>query len=227
MGVIIRNILRFMAIMVFLIPFWLKGQSNEPKFHLQLLSGTEAGWWVYNKGSTDTLPQIHRGYDRTHFAFMLPIELGMVLTYPQLEWGLSFTFLTLYDDELISSAHSWRKYRIYPLTTDEHQVRLFQWGLSGSYIWIDRPRYEFQAGIKLGGFHLIEVLEVDSPFGLKWFQEILLTQKVRINRHFDLMLVPKVARMRIQVRNSPYAGERHDIYRIGFHLGLRMKLSRQ
>ena len=216
---------RFLVLLILLIPHLMTGQSLRHQLRIQLLTGTETGWWVYNKGMTDTLPSIHRGYDRTHLAFMLPFELGLIYEGTKSEAGISFTWRTLYDDVLISSAHTWRRFNKYALTSGDKQVRMIQWGLHASYKWIETPRYEFHSGLKLGGFYLLEVIAAESPFGFKWFQEILLTQKIQLSRHVSFILVPRVARMRIQLPDSPYEGARHDIYNIGFHLGLRMGLA--
>ena len=55
---------------------------------LGINGGLEAGWWIYNKGFNDTLHSSHLGYDRTHLAFVIPVEV--CFSIKKEKWLLDF-----------------------------------------------------------------------------------------------------------------------------------------
>ncbi|MEO0898855.1 MAG: hypothetical protein AAFY71_20750 [Bacteroidota bacterium] len=196
---------------------------GQNKWSVQLDTGVGAGWWVYDKGLTDTLPNIHRGYDRTHLAFIFPVSMGLRYQHKNLTLGMQLGIASLRDDRMVASDHRRGDFNKYSISTDELEgVPLAQVAAQLGYVMVSGKRLELTP-IVYGGFNWTwhdhpEVAE----FNQRIYRAVDLQFRIKLASHLSLLLFPRYTNILLRESDTPYESSKHNVYAIGLHTGLQV-----
>lgn len=192
----------------------------QAQLSLSVQSGTELGWWVYNKGWTDTLPTVHQGYDRTHLSFVAPVGLQLQYQHQRWEYGLGLQFRVLFDDVLIGSDHRRGGRNQYNLSRNGSDVGFVLWQGHLAWLALEKGRYQLWPQVQLGGFRPIATHPREQFFQYFVLYSLGLEQRVRMGDNWALQLSPRYVEQTIFTGPGAYEGETHKIYTIGLILGI-------
>ncbi|MEM7374649.1 MAG: hypothetical protein AAF587_39020 [Bacteroidota bacterium] len=214
--------IRHLLLVMMLCPMLLQAQSLP--IHVELGAGAGAGWWVYNKGLTDTLPSIHRGYDRTHLSMVWPTEIAVSYSHKQWEWGLALGQRTLSDNQMIGSDHRRGRSRKYTISVEgKKNVPIQHLSLFGRGYLLKRRHVWIGASGSIGVFYMVHQHPQKFSFRKHIAQEIGIVHLIWLSPHLALTIHPQVSNYRITTE-SPFDGEKHNIYSLAARVGVRMSL---
>jgi hypothetical protein len=218
---------RSLSILLAAIWLWLIQplSAQDLRLNVELSSGAAVGWWVYDKGFTDTLPQLHRGFDRTHLSFVLPVDFSVTLQQQRWEFGLGAGYRQLQDDQMVASDHRRGARNTYYITERNTNILFFQAFGQLRYELLQFPRFSLAPSIKLGRFWVRHTHPQAATFRQQWVREIGLMARFKLLPRLEYWFMPQYADQLITVPNS-HVGERHNIYTIGILAGLRYSLTR-
>lgn len=198
--------------------------AQKGGFSFEIGTGMGAGWWVYDKGVTDTLPSIHRGYDRTHLAAMWPSELSGIYTAGRWSVGLGIGYLFLDDKRMVGSEHRRGRSRKYNVAAkDRAGIFIRHANLQGQYYLIQNARLSLGAQLRVGLFQMVHAHPRASTFRLHLSQEFGLVHLIPLTSHFSLYIRPQFSNFRIWTADG-FDGERHNVYSLSGVIGLRISL---
>lgn len=198
--------------------------AQKREFSLEIGTGMGAGWWVYDKGLTDTLPSIHRGYDRTHLAAMWPSEFTGIYTNKRWSVGLGIGYLFLDDKRMIGSEHRRGRSRKYNVAAkDRKGITIRHVHLQGRYFLIENDRLGLGMQVRVGLFQMIHAHPRASTFRLHLSQEVGLIHLIPLTSHFTFYIRPQFSNFRIWTAEG-FEGERHNVYSLSGVVGLRVAL---
>lgn len=199
--------------------------SQAPPIQIELGAGVGAGWWVYNKGFTDTLPTIHRGYDRTHLSMLWPSELSISYARNNWEWGIALGQRTLADDQMIGSDHRRGRFRKYTISVDsKNNIPIQHISLFGRGYLIKKRKFWMGASASLGTFYMTHNHPRKSTFQLHIAQEVGIIHLIWLSPHLAFTVHPQFSNYRI-TSEGQFEGERHNIYGLTGRLGLKISLA--
>jgi hypothetical protein len=196
------------------------GQDLSQRFSLEISTGAEAGWWIYDKGSDNAAIENNLGYDVTHLALILPFDAGLQYEWKKLSLGAGISYRVLNDDIMRSQGFSITGGNQY--TIAEERVPFFQYWVQGSYTLADRPNFRFAPVLRFGGFRLESIHPEKANFGAKYFLEGGLHHQIRIWKNLWWILRLKYTFMTIRPVGQTHFHENHRIYGIGANTGLRI-----
>ena len=187
-------------------------------------AGLGAGWWVYNKGFDDAA--FHLGYDRTHLAFSLPVELNLWVGKGPHRWLLGGGTRRLVDDIMIGSEHqSWSRRRY--LISEESFIRFRELHIGYGYSLVQRPRYQLIPQIRLGHFFFEHIHPGGDAMGMVWQREVGVQQQVWLSRKVCITLEGRYSDWKIAGNSTARRAEEHHIYAVDLRLGLGIKIWEQ
>jgi len=206
---------------VFFLLFCLSLSGQELSWRISLEAGIGAGWWVYDKGLTDTLPHIHRGYDRTHLSFLIPQSMSIGLEYRNLSLGIQAGRSKLEDTRMVSSDHRRGSYNKYSIAAEGlEDIPMHHLGGELGYKLVNRPGFTFVPTLILGGLWLEASHPEVQAFDQRFYRAGELRFIVKLYPKVDLLLFPRYTNILLMDRSNPYENSHHNIYGIGLHAGL-------
>lgn len=198
--------------------------AQKGQFSLEIGTGMGAGWWVYDKGITDTLPSIHRGYDRTHLAAVWPSELSGLYTYKRWSVGLGLGYLFLDDKRMVGSEHRRARSRKYNVAAkDRAGISIRHVHVQGQYYLIQNSRLWLGAQLRVGLFQMIHAHPRASTFRLHLSREIGLAHLIPLTSRLTFYIRPQFSNFRIWTADG-FEGERHNVYGLSGIVGIRLSL---
>lgn len=212
--------IRIFVFPLLLLPIFSFSQSS-PQFFLQISSGADIGWWIYDKGQTDTLPTIHRGYDRTHLAAIYPIEIEAGIKAQRWTFAAGYSRRTLEDNVMIGSDHRRGDRNKYKIIQDKSYIPLHTYHAQAAYSLVQKRRFSMGFQLRVGGFSLTHDHPRKAYFHHQWMYETALPIYLDISRQLQFMFRPRYAQLNISTKGSTYNGEKHGIYSVGATGGLR------
>lgn len=199
--------------------------AQQGKWLFSYEIGLGAGWWVYDKGLTDTLPQIHRGYDRTHLSFLTHQSLSVAYSTPRFMIGIQGGINTLEDPTMVGSDHRRGAFRRYELSRGgNEQVPLPHFAAKIGVNLINKEKFRLTPIAVLGAnwvqaFHS-EVMEFDRRF----YRAGELQFAISVFPNLNLLLYPRFTNILLKDSNVPFEHAKHNVYGISLHTGLELSI---
>lgn len=196
--------------------------KGEQRLLVELSIGITSGWWVYNKGSLDGTEKTNLGWDHTRTA---PFEhLNGILIYQHSKWkiGGGTCLSVLFEDEMLGSENSSRKYDKYPIA-DRYPL-FWQFYMMTEYDIFSRKRYALSPHLKCGSFMVNTTHPEADNFGFRYFFEAGVNNEIKMKNNLFLMLMPCYKTMTIFPKEKKADKERHHISNFGVQVGLRYSL---
>ncbi|MDN5202646.1 hypothetical protein QQ008_14755 [Fulvivirgaceae bacterium BMA10] len=188
------------------------------KIALEISIGAEAGWWVYNKGTSDGGVKNDLGWDRSHHSLKVPMGLNVLYRIHRFKLGLGGSFAFLTDDDMIASDDTRpirSKYKI-----SNGVVTFFTYHVASEYDLLQMSHYTFAPHVKFGFFEIGTLHPEKNNFGNRTFWEVGITNEFRKDK-FVLIFRPAYTAMTIVPREEKNDGERHNVYSTGLTFGIR------
>jgi hypothetical protein len=195
----------------------LAAQSN---WSLSVQSGAELGWWVYDKGFNDSLPDFHQGFDRTHLSFVLPLEISLHWQNQRWQYGLGLQYRVLFDDVLIGSDHRRSSRNQYNISRNGSEVGFVQWHAQLAWQALQQGRYQFWPWLRVGGFRPFAVHPREDYYRFFLHYTLALENRVQMGEKWALQFMPRYTEKTILTRSDAFRGEQHKVYTIGIMLGV-------
>ncbi|MCB9235388.1 MAG: hypothetical protein H6581_27280 [Bacteroidia bacterium] len=162
-------------------------QVSKGKFAVDLQSGTQAGWWIFNQGSDDPKISNNQGWDRTHLANIWHEELNLRYRLGRLQLGAGVAFLDLRDRIMVDSEdQSWSRDRY--AIADVSLKGIFYSAIVGWEL-VSNPRYSFVPELKTGTFYLDQISPEKPWMKGNFHWEAGLSNEFRLGR-LGLLLKP-------------------------------------
>ncbi|MCI4666626.1 MAG: hypothetical protein MRZ79_00590 [Bacteroidia bacterium] len=199
--------------------------GQEKQWLISFEAGLGAGWWVYDKGQTDTLPQIHRGYDRTHLSFLIPQSISVSYSTEKILLGVQAGRTRLEDSRMVSSDHRRGSFNKYSIAEDgiDYIPITYLVGKIGWHI-IRKPRFRLTP-VFLAGLTQVRAQHPESlTFSRRIYRAGELHFSVALSPNVNLLLYPRYTNVLFRDLNSKYLQSKHNVYGIGLHAGLELAL---
>lgn len=210
------------AILPFLLLSPLKVYTQSP-FHqwgIEVSEGVSVGWWIYDKGFADTLPDWHQGYDRTHLSAMFQTDLTFDYRSKKFFASVGGRFSSLQDNIMISSADRRRTGTRYRITTG-NAVHFFSLFLTGGYNLSTKNTFSFTPTLSVGTFFLNTTHPQKSFFQYRYFYDIGVRHTFHLSENWDFSIFPHYSQMVITTTPAADSGSGHHIYTLGVNLAFR------
>ncbi|MEL6653217.1 MAG: hypothetical protein AAFQ87_20670 [Bacteroidota bacterium] len=196
----------------------------KAQWQIELGSGGEIGWWVQNNGYHDTLPSLHQGYDRSHLAFFLPVDLAIGYQWDKLSIFLGARFRYFDDNVLIGTDNARGNRSRYRLRSDAEGVYLYEAHTRLQYALVKRPKIAMQPYLGLGTFWhnalIAEAAQAQQP----WQFDVGVDLDFRLGERLSLYVRPRYARSLINYSETVNRDLQQNMYSLGFLTGLRLHL---
>lgn len=196
-------------------------QNKHNSLIIDVVSGVESGWWVYNKGSTEEGGQNNLGRDRTRHRVFLPTEMSICYKIHRLKMGAGINHSWFFENTMLGSTDSYFfRYR-YPVS--ENTIKILKMNLLGEFDLIQKNNYMLSPVIKFGIFKIDTNHPEKANFGTKTFWGFGITNQIKLSK-FSLILRPVYYVLTIKPDVEKASHEQHHIYSIGVNIGLRYSI---
>ena len=196
-------------------------QSNHNSLIIDVVSGVESGWWVYNKGSTEESVSNNLGWDRTHHRVFLPLEIGIYYQIHRYKIGLGLNHSWFFENTMFSSKDSYFFPDRYPVS--DNTIKILKLSLQGEFDLVQKQVFSLSPIIKFGFFKIDTNHPEKDNFGRKTSFAFGITNQIRLSK-MDLILRPIFYLLTISPKVEKVYNEKHNIYSIGLNIGLRFPL---
>lgn len=195
-------------------------QANQ-NLIIEIFSGVETGWWVYNKGSTEEGIQNNLGWDRTRHRPFIPIELGIYYKINRIKIGVGVVHSWFFENAMLSSYDSYFFPNNYQIS--ENSIKILQMNLQTEFDLVQKPNYSLSPLIKFGIFDIDTNHPQKDNFGTKTVFGFGITNQIKLSKA-TLLIRPIFHWFAIQPKVEKVFNEKHNIYSIGLNIGLRYSL---
>ncbi|MDX2247715.1 MAG: hypothetical protein SF052_13105 [Bacteroidia bacterium] len=197
--------------------------AQQPTYRLGLgiSGGMSAGWWIFDKGFNDTLPDWHEGYDRTHLTVLIRSEFTLSFRNAKGFAELGGGFRALQDNIMISSADRRRtgtRYRI----SSGRAVPVFAFYLTGGYHLFQKKSFSFTPTLSAGTFFLTTNHPQKAYFKNRFFYDVGVSHIFYLSERWDFSVFPHYSQMIITTTREANKGSGHAIRTVGFLFGFRL-----
>lgn len=215
-----KNILAIGIFLCMLSPT-VQAQKLKKKFAIEVSSGTDLGWWIYDTGIPQQSNTNDWGRDYTHHSLALGLGLDLLCRFDKFTLGAGVQTSWLFEDDMIGAQDS--EFEFDRVDIAEQAVNFTFYSLQASYTLIESKKYSFSPAFRYGIFQIDTVHPERDNFGAKTFLEIGFDNAVRLS-NIELIARPRYRVMKIKPETEKNPGEKHRIYNIGLQLGLRFWL---
>lgn len=195
-------------------------QTNQ-NLQIEILSGVETGWWVYDKGSTEESTPNNLGWDRTRHRAFLPTEINAFYKIHRYKIGLGVNHSWFLENTMLSSSDTYFFPNRYPVS--ESTVKIFKLYFQSEIDLVQKPKYSLSPVIKFGFFNIDTNHPEKDNFGTKSFWGFGITNQIKLSK-ITLIVRPVLYWLTIQPKIEKVYHEKHNIYSIGLNVGLRFSL---
>jgi hypothetical protein len=196
-------------------------QDQHDSLIIEVMSGVESGWWVYNKGSTEEGVQNNLGRDRTGYRLFLPTELNIFYKMHRFKIGAGINHSWFFENTMFSSTDSYFYRDRYSVS--KNAVKILKVNLAGEFDLIQKMKYALSPVIKFGIFQIDTTHPEKANFGMKTFWGFGITNQIKLSK-FNLILRPVYYLLTIKPDVQKANHEQHNIYSLGLNIGLRYSL---
>ena len=184
-------------------------------------SGFQAGWWMYNHGTSDPNIFANQGLDYSHFSTFLPFGLAFGKEFGKTKLALGAAYTIYFDNEL-------RRHTNSPSILATYEIADGYPKLVHAFFQIDRvllQRKNFAVGpfLKAGWFKLL----ADPPrawrFGFSYFWQAGLQGSFNLSTG-QVFLRPSFQENYIKINEPDLDGAQNKIFSVGVELGYRLAL---
>ncbi|MDX2302661.1 MAG: hypothetical protein NW226_07660 [Microscillaceae bacterium] len=189
-----------------------------PRLILELSSGADLGWWLYQKGSVNSF--LDQGQDYTHHSATIGIELDLLYRLGRWRLGLGMSYGGFFEDEMNGTRNSEFVVDEY-LITEGAAVQFFRYNLQAEYILIQKNKFSLGPQIKYGWFEINTSHPEKENFGYRSYWEVGLQHEFKLKKIY-LFFRPKYQVSTILPKEEKQPEEKHKIYGIGLQIGLRI-----
>mgnify|MGYP002624630179 CR=1 FL=1 len=208
---------------IFLIFFHFSGFAQQQKaWFAESFTGFQAGWWMYNHGTTDPGIFANQGLDYSHFSAFIPIGIASGLAFKRSSLALSAAYTIYFDKELRRHTNTPSVLATYPVS--DGWTRLVQLGIQADHTLIQRKNFGFGPFARLGWFKLLAEPPQSGQFGYSWFWQLGFQAKLQIGRSI-LFLRPSYQENMISIKNPDLDGAKHSLFSLGAEIGYRLNLT--
>ena len=216
------SVFRFFIFFLFLSEVGIS-QNSQPEFSLEIISGAEIGWWIYNKGSTEAGVKNNLGWDKARVSPFIPIEINGIVIFKKWSIGAGFNYSMLLENEMDNHRDSRQFFAQYEIA--ERFVTLSSFQVLTEYRLFQSPKFSLNPGIKAGYFLINTTHPQKDNFGPKLFWEFGLTHEIIFSR-IRFLIRPNYTTMIIFPKNRLNENEIHHLYSFGVNVGMRLFLTR-
>lgn len=192
-----------------------------PRLLLEMSSGVQVGWWIYNKGS-DVLGVFNNlGWDRTRNVPLISLEVEVLYQTGRLRLGVAANRGSLLAEEMIGSRDAVGIFDQYPIA--RKSVQIYKMALVVEYDLAVKGNYFFSPYLQGGTFFIQTLHPAKENFGLQTALEFGLNNQVKISR-WRLVFKPNYTLYAINPKRKIAYNEKHTINTLGLILGARYQL---
>ena len=190
---------------------------------LEFATGMFTGWWIFDKGMSDSIPGYHEGYDRSHLSTMAPARINLIYSGERWSVGTQLGYLWLNDKELVSSVRFPDMSLKYDIA--ENALHFIQYGFQGEYTIAKGRNYQFRFHLSAGSFAAFHNHPDKEDFGTPYFWMAGITNEFDLGK-IKLVLRPEYSNLRLTYRTSNPNGKRNNVYYFGAGAGIRVPLTK-
>ena len=203
---------------VLLLPIMAECQNS---IKVEFVSGFETGWWVYNKGSTDSQTKNNLGWDRTRHSIFLPAELNIFYKLDRFKAGVGANYSVFFVYQMVSSKDTYSEPNIYHVA--ENSVKFLKMNLIAEFDLIQKISYSLSPLVKFGFFEIDTTHPEKENFGRKTFWTFGITNEINLSK-LSLIVRPVYDVLTILPQEEKGKNEKHNIYSMGLNLGIRYSI---
>lgn len=188
------------------------------KIDLQIGTGIDIGWWVYNKGSNSPNYFNTQGWDRSHLSAGVPLSFSLHTKIKRFYIGAKIDYLTWFNDKMMASNDSDEQVVRYKITEKKY-INFINYGVSVKYQLLKKKNYTLLPCFTYGSFWENSIHPQKSNFGKKWLIEVGVENQIyRKNHYFWIRL--KYVEKRILPKTPLFFHEKHHIYNLAIDIGI-------
>lgn len=195
--------------------------QSQNNWFLEVNTGFQAGWWMYNHGTSNQNVFANQGLDYSHFSSFLPFGLALGKKLGKTKIALGAAYTIYFDDEL-------RRHTNTPSILATYKIADGFPKLVHAFFQIDRTllqRKNFTVGpfLKAGWFKLL----ADPPrawrFGFSYFWQAGLQGSFKLKKG-QIFLRPSFQENYIKINEPDLEDARNKIFSLGVELGYHLDL---
>ncbi len=205
-----------------LLTFSTNAQQKATSVALEINSGAQIGWWLYDRGSTATGIHNTEGFDNSHLSFFLPLEVNVLTKVKSFRVGVGGTYYAFFDKSMRRQYYD--RPIDYKYQLSEGHVDFFGVHLLGEWVLFQNRNWAIVPHLKFGTFWVNSLHPDQAGFGLKTNIEIGLNQEIKVNKT-TLVLRPLYRSGTIQPKQKNSKNHKHHIYAFGVMMGARINLT--
>ncbi|RMG17812.1 MAG: hypothetical protein D6730_23590 [Bacteroidetes bacterium] len=193
--------------------------AQRAEWSVEVASGAQLGWWIYELGFSDASRSWHLGYDKTHLSFAFPLQLGLYAHLPKWRLGLAYSYTWLDDDEMLRPPDTWLKRQRYAIAREGKDVGMGQLGAVVSWRLLEVKSFHFLPYMRVGGLFLRSLHPERAGFGPAWFAEMGAELALPMGKRAQFFLRPLYQLAGFAQQGNQHFGARHRIYIWGLRSG--------
>lgn len=194
---------------------------SQNSLNVEFTSGIETGWWVYNKGSTDSHLANNLGWDRTRHSIFLPAELSVFYQSGRYGIGAGINYSVFFVYQMVRSTDTYFLPSIYRVS--DNSVKFLKMNLLAEFGLIQKVSYSLSPIVKFGLFHIDSTHPRKENFGRKTFWTFGITSEIKMSK-ISLVVRPVYNVLTILPREEKEFNEKHNIYSMGLNFGIRYSI---
>jgi hypothetical protein len=143
------------------------GQENPGRPQIEIYTGFDGGWWLYNVGSTD--PKFHNteGWERSYASPTFNLGLNLSWEIKRIVFGAGFDHSWFVENEMIGADHADGFYDLYPIS-DGIIDYWSGYGFIGYKIAQTR-HFSMVPLMRIGGFQIFSEHPEQDNLHRKWY----------------------------------------------------------
>ena len=195
-------------------------QNTSSKFLLEISTGADLGWWLYQKGSVNSF--LDQGQDYTHHTVTINVETDLLYRIQKLKIGAGISYSAFFENDMNGTRNSEFLVDEY-LVTNGASVQFIRYNIQAEYDLIQKSKYLMSAQVRYGWFSIDTTHPEKDNFGYSSYWEFGLHHEFKINR-LNFFIRPRYQVSTILPQTENFNDERHKIYGVGIQMGLRLNL---
>ncbi len=198
--------MKSITFLILLLPALAFGQMQNKRLVLEYSTGLATGWWVYNKGTSDSGRFNTFGIDRTNNSVFLPSEFNVLYRVKKIKFGAGLNYSFFFVSRMRGFEDSDNLFFRYEIS--DGSVRLKKFSLQTEFDVIRKGRYTLSPNVRFGIFKLNTLHPEKDNFGRQTFWEFGITNEVGFSR-FGFVLRPKYNALTIQPKEAKNKDEKN------------------
>lgn len=196
-----------------------QGQEKRAIPDIEIYSGFDGGWWLYNLGTTNDIYYNTEGWGRSYASPSFNFGLSLIWEIKRFQIGAGFDRTWFLENEMVGAEHADRNYDLYKISDGV----ITYWSYYGMLAFriAEARHFSLSPMVRIGGFQIESLHPEQGNLKNKWYLQ------AGANLNWDMKKWALVFRPYFRSRHmKPKIGlqnESHTIIGFGGELGWRWK----